>query len=387
MSLFQHFKKQPAEKSTEAPSATIKSFEEVYKTSYSHGLESIYALENVDIKSIRPISHSEVQIPKKMDIPEKKQEIHEEKIDQYEFDLGNFFRGWMESFVLTEPIQMLQLASQAEKILLAHKKNTITDLLKMKTYDYISIKGLGQGHIDQIKENLKNYLHGIQLNRCKKVNFEALLRGIIGGTDRKKSALYLESFGLSSLFPISNAEAVELRHLSKEKKEEWNKQVIEEYQNETSRHLIEKRIKKITDVFIIPWIKSRKGLATRDEIEERLVKISEQPELTGKILSFISNFYCEEEFVLKKFLFMVEQDLYCSHSYIAQSYRLVIQKTYSYFYHLEVVYPLKTLIELIEKDFAQEWISFDEGFIEKALRYTPIFRVRKNDGVLVIKLA
>ena len=38
---------------------STKSFEEVYKTSYSHGLESIYRIENIDLKTVRKLGVKE----------------------------------------------------------------------------------------------------------------------------------------------------------------------------------------------------------------------------------------------------------------------------------------------------------------------------------------
>lgn len=85
----------------------LQSFEGTYKTAYSHGLEAIYALENVDLKSIRRISDAQESEPLQPKSPPRPLQPLEAPEPQLELDLGDGYRSWIESFVLQEPIHVL----------------------------------------------------------------------------------------------------------------------------------------------------------------------------------------------------------------------------------------------------------------------------------------
>jgi len=364
----------------------VKSFEEVYKSSYSHGLESIYALENVDIRSIRPLVQTQIS-PARVQKEIKKQ-IAKDLNPQLTFDFGICFREWIDSFRLHEPIQVLQLSPQAEKILLTHQVNSLQDLLKMDSSDFILMKGLGQGHIDEINKSLDHYLRDTSLYRCNSVDFAAFLRAFLGNSDRKKNFLFLEQYSLGELFSLSSGELMEIRHLSPGKKVEWLQQLLTDSKNPSKIQFLTTHLMQIAQIFLIPWMRTRQGIVSRSEIEERLQNISDDPDITLPVLSFISQLALEDQFIFKNILYPAEHDLYCSDPTIVQSYRLVVQKAHSYFYQSDLTYSLKILVQLIEREFAQEWISFNEGFIEKTLKISPAFRIRKIASTgLTIKLA
>ena len=366
---------------------SFKSFEEIYKSSYSHGLEAIYALESIDLKSVRRLEESK-PLNATQTLPKKCSSIKFAPVDQFELDFGNAYRGWVDSFVLTEPIQVLRLSPHAEKILLANTKKLIQDLIGLESRDYLPLKGMGQGHIDEIQQKLQEYIGGRDLYHCREINFVALLRSLLGSLDRKKISIALEPFHLAELFTLTSAEAVEARHLSADKREEWLQQIKGEFKSELRLQYLHGSMKKVIEVFVKPWIRQRNGFATQDEIEERIFRMCDDPKIAQNIMKFISTIYCEGQNPFQKHLTCLDEGLYCADEWIPQPYRLVIQKAISYFYKSDLTYSLSHLTAMITREFGLEWISFHEGFIEKTLRYSPIFRVRKGlEGTLQIKLS
>jgi hypothetical protein len=111
------------------------SFEETYKSSYSHGLEAIYALETVNVRSIRRLQAPPAQPP-----PLRAPCVLP-MAPQLEFDFGASFRAWLEPFLLDEPIQVLGLSRHAEKCLLEQRKERLRDLIGCNLRQLIFVKG------------------------------------------------------------------------------------------------------------------------------------------------------------------------------------------------------------------------------------------------------
>lgn len=337
-----------------------KSFEEVYKTAYSHGLEAIYALENVDVRSIRRIQEPLTK-PEKKKVSKLKKEISQ----QLEFDFGPDFRSSIPPFFLDEPIQQLNLSKHAEKILLDHAKVRLRDLL---AYDF---KGIGQGHIEEIKEKLQDYIAGRDLELTKTVDFAAWIRSLFVGMPAKKVFVLLEEYDLGELIQITSAEKVEIRRLSSEKRREWIQEI--------TVSSIREKVLELTAVFLRPWMNKRFGIARKEELHERLERISECPSLALKAFRFFG----DHLFLLEE----AEPGIFCSQASVAKDYRSVIKKALTYFYNQTISYTLSELANYLKREFAKDWIGFPEGFIEKVLRLTTCFRVRKQATGLVVKKA
>src|SRR6202030_2402998 len=103
------------------------------------------------------------------------------------------------------------------------------------------------------------------------------------------------------------AEAVEARHLSAEKREEWISQIKAEYKAEVRLQFLHGSFKKVAEVFVKPWIRQRNGLATLQEIEERLFRVSDDRKMAQQIIRFISAIYCEGQSPLQKHLICLDE--------------------------------------------------------------------------------
>lgn len=370
-----------------ARSSTEQSFDETYKAAYSHGLENIYALENVDLKSIRRIEEPKRNAAFSQLKPECLF-IAPGLENQLEFDFGDDFCGCMESFLVREPIHVLGLSRHAERCLLEHDKHVLRDLLHTDLREFVFFKGMGQGHIDEIQQKLKSYLDGRALQNCRQVDFCAWIRSLMADADRKKAYVCLELYQLADLLSLSPAENVEVRCLTLEKKQEWIEAALAQFRSEKYRQVVSIDMNRIVNIFVKPWMRQRFGFATQHELLERLEKISENSQVTSLAFNFFSEVYFDRVSPLNYFLYQVDEELYCADESSARQYRLIVERAHSYFYKSQISYTLPQLVNLLAREFAKDWQGFAQGFLEKVLRQSSRFRTRRAaSGQLIIRLA
>ena len=356
----------------------IKSFADIYKTSYSHGLESIYALETVDISSVRriaqpfdPAKKLSKKAPKKL----KKDPA------QYDFDFGPGFREWVEPFFLKEPIQVLGLSKGAEKSLLDNGRNRLQHLVGADLKGFIFLKGMGQGHIFEIKQKLDEYLGGRPVREAFSLDFAAWVRALTAALPAKKIFVLLEKYHLENLITLTPADSVEVKRLSSDKKKEWRQ--------ETACLLAESKInpslKEITDTFIKPWMEKRNRLATKDELIERLERLSDDPAICLNSARLLEDTYLGGKFLLGAHLECVEKGIYCSEVSIAEDYKSIVACAKTYFYKKLVNYNFLNLSAFIAREFSRYWKGFPDLFIDKVLKISPSFQIYKDEeGQLLI---
>lgn len=363
-----------------------QTFEETHKLAYSHGLELIYKLENVDLKSIKPIAESRT-IPIKA--VENSQKVFISSVDeQLQFDFGDEFRGWIDAFISQEPIQFLGLSRHAEKCLQDHGKTVLADLIEANLHGFIFFKGMGQGHVDEIRQKLHQYIDGRPLTHCHRIDFASWVRSVAGSFERKKIYAAMEKYKLNDLFSLTPAESVEVRRLTLEKKQEWIREFEIFLKESQKSQFVLSNMLKIVNVFFKPWMRNRMGIATKGEIFERLERISVNSEIALQALSFFADIFFQGKFPIGESLYPIEKELYCVDLKHIQSFQAIVDNALTYFYKPNVIYPLPILISYLQREFALDWGDFTEGFIEKVLRHSSTFRVRKGFlGDLEIRLA
>lgn len=350
-------------------------FEETYKTSYSHGLEAIYALENVDIRSIRRIETPSKETPRKI----LKQSPSFFPL-QEELDFGEEFRGWIIPFIKKEPLQVLELSKHSEKCLIENGIKKLGDLIGVNLKELIFLKGLGQGHIEEIHLRLNNYIEGIALDRAYKIDFLSWLKCIVGTYERKKVYGLLEPYDLSDYFSLSPSENVEVRKLSLDKKQEWIKDILLKITDPSQKKMVWADMQLVFNVFFKPWIRRRGGFAQRHELLERMQRLSDNPSICSKVLNFLQiNFFDDADF-LNFFLHIIDQDIYCCDSFSKQDYETIMHRAHSYFYKSGIYYRLSELVGWLEKEFACLWVGFNDGYIEKILKLSPQFNIYRGQS-------
>lgn len=367
-------------------SQTSNSFEHTYKTSYSHGLEKIYALENIDISTVRTLDND----TSSQNISASEQLSNrwiEPSSLQAQLDLGDHFKGYIEPFFLREPIQMLGLSKRIENSLISNGQKQIQDLLSVELATVKWPQNIGQGHIDEIHDKLQQYLEGASIQQAKSINFLSWLKILTFDLTPKKAAATFEHYHIPSIVSLSSFERQELRRLTPEKKIEW---IHESKQESLSKHIceIKKDLKKIAAIFIKPWMEKRFNIASEKEITERLIYIAEPCSSACEVLNWMTETYFNGKFLLSDFLEPLDDALYGSDTETARIYNSIIQTARSYFYKENNVYPLEKLTSWIARELAKTWNGYPHLLIERALKLSPHFRVRKDKtGKLIVKLS
>lgn len=372
------FQKQPpSNRTTGNPYAHSNEhgFAETYRSSYSHGLEAIYKLENVDLKTVRPIEVRSTTFSEK-----PKQTLIKQAIPQQsELDFGPSFRNWIEPFVLIEPIQVLGLSKHAEKTLIDNQKTLLKHLIEADLQSFIFYKGLGQGHVDEIRLRLTEYIAYKPLKQTKTLDLASWIKSIVAAQERKKIYVLLEKYRLNEIISLSPLETVEVKRLTLEKKQEWIQEATQYLAQPQIQQKVLEQLQNVVDTLIKPWIRLRGNLATSLEIQERFQRICEQPLLVDDTILFFSEVFFNKQNLFSKTLVRLESHLYGSDLWVLNSYYTMIEKAKSYFYHEEVSYLFKELKCYLEKDFAKHWMSFEKIFFEKVLKLSSFFELQIND--------
>ncbi|MDF2550435.1 MAG: hypothetical protein K0S07_1502 [Chlamydiales bacterium] len=351
-------------------------------SSYSHGLEAIYRLETVDPRSIRKFGEGA-----KQETPPLQKVHSDDEPCQLELDFGESFYTWIPSFRLDEPIQVLELSQQAQQALLSMNKRSIRDLKNLSDKDFLYMKGLGQGHIDEIKRKLQNYTKGPSLERSYSIDFGGFLRCLVSDMQKITAYLLLEPFGLSSIIQLSPQQNSELKRLSPEKRRDLALQGNNILTSPEKNLYVAKKFEGIAKAFIAPWLEKRHFLATEDELNERLLALSLNHTIGEKALLFFSQLYFNGQFPLSQIL-PHEKELYFVSETARNFYQELIKKVATYFYNSQLEYPFAWFLLALKKELACKWEGFSDSFLEKGLRLSPVLRVRKgNLGELSIKLA
>lgn len=293
-------------------------------------------------------------------------------------DLGNGFSPYLPSFKLNEPISILTLSSQAEKSLVDNGKTTLIDLAEMRRGSFKFLKGIGQGHIDEICLKTVEYLKDESLFYTQWVDFEALIRTTLSRLDALKGYLLLERYGLERLIEVSPAQMVEIKHMPPEKKREEQDEVAELLREAREAKRVRESIQKVCEVFLTPWVEKRLRMASAEEVEERLDRVSRKGEASRPYRKLLSEIFFEGEAIFSPFLKSINQQIYFDSEKVVKNFRLVIKTALSYFYAPSTFYPIDQLVAFVERELGKKWISFQEGFVRKTLIYSGEFRVCKE---------
>lgn len=341
-----------------------------FKTSYSHGLESIYALETVDVRSIRTLKVEEV--PKDYSVPFSP--FLPPIPSQLELNLGKGFREWVPPSIWEEPIQVLGLSRHAERSLVESHKLKIGDLQKRSTLSR---------HLEEISEKFEQYLRGKDLEKKRTVDFGSWIRALFQ-TDRLGCFLLLEPFEMEELALLMPLEQAEIKRMTAERRFQIYEQALHFIKTPEIQSKIKEWLSEITEAFIRTWVYRRQGLAREGELIERLQKRSEFPGDVTKILRFLAQALQVEKFPFSLFLPQVEENLYTAYPWLADDFESVVACAKTYFTSPAQSFLLPHLVSLIEREKAALWRGFERGFVEKALRLSSRFQLWKRQGQLFI---
>lgn len=362
-----------------AASDAVRALESLHATAYTNGMETIYSLENVDITTVRRIGESRPAISSPMSRdPTPIATVQSKELFDPDLDLGESFRGWFEPFILSEPIQVLGLSTQAEKSLIEANKCVIKDVLGITARDLVFFKGMGQGHIDEVQQRLQEYVKGRDLEKSRTIDFGSLLRVLFAGDERLKVFLACEAYKLSHLFPLTAVDAVALKRMTEPKRIEARAEAIKYLRQNKHKLMVDRCLGEICTVFVKPWMRRRLGLATQSEIIEYLENVSSDASVCRQTLALIGDLFGREQWILSAYLIELESQLFAADPHHEAGYKKIIAASESYFYRNDLQYQLDELVDCLEREFSNQWLSYSKQFIVNVLNYCSIFVIYKQ---------
>ena len=132
----------------------------------------------------------------------------------------------------------------------------------------------------------------------------------------------------------------------------------------------------------------RDGMASRNELLERLQRVSIQADLVHPFFTWSGEVFADGECILDGLMIQPIEGLFCVDEATSTLVNMVLQCVRSYFYSPAVAYPLFQLCALVERELAYYWIGTTPAQISKILELSPWLKIRKQrDGVRVVRLA
>jgi len=297
------------------------------KQAYSHGLEAVYAIETIDVKSIRKL---EPKLPN----PGFKSRPHAPSFSK-QLSFGEAFQALC-----------------------------IGPLVDVK-----SMQSLAPS--------------------WKQVDLLSFFRTLFLPQSKKKVALFLKAEGLDFLvdsLELTPLERIELKRTPTSLQQEWVEKIKEALFAPDSLSLIRRTWERIFTLLITPWVERRLGLATLEELMERCERILTPSPFALTLMRWFEKLFFPEG-LFGTFLIQSEEELFVSRE-VEGSRQEVMRLAMTYFYGADSLYPLDELTLFIERESALRWVGFPEGFVRKVLRTTLQFETFKNSrGKVLICLA
>ena len=353
----------------------IPGFHETFKSAYSHGLEAIYSIETVDLKSVRKMAEA---VPSKQERRPKvaSQEYIEE---QPSFDLGAAYRDWMVPHTLQEPIQVLQLSKHVEKALLEKGLCSLGALQKANWHDISLLRGLGQGHIEDVRGKLQAYIAEKPIQKSTSIDFLSLFKCLCGDLERKKVCALLEPHGLAEWLSLTPLEGMELRRAAPDVYQEWGHETQKLLLGGDKRDFLFAELGLLIQTWIVPWLWRRGRVATASQIYEALILRSADEELGEHAVPLLFSWA-----PLHHFLPQIE-GVFAASEADAVAHKELIALASTYFVHPDTSYGLTELENLLRAELATQWRSMPH--LSQQLVLGPFHCYRDPKGQWRIKSA
>jgi hypothetical protein len=178
----------------------------------------------------------------------------------------------------------------------------------------------------------------------------------------------LQCYSLSHLVTLPPRERVDFVRSSEEKKAllaQEGKQAVRK------AFPIASMLYPFVERYFIPWIRGREGLATTDELMERIYQISDDEGVAHKLFSLFSDLFFEGAFPLSAHLIPLDRNLWGSDPFVLNHYQSCMKIARTYFYKKNSRYKMGELIFWIQREALNEGEVFEEKFIERSLRLSP----------------
>lgn len=347
-------------------------------TSYSHGFESIYAFETIDTSSIRVMN---VSPP-----PAETLVLAASETLSPELELP-FVKSTISPFFLQESVEILKLSSHADRFLRSSGYETIEQILKLDFSDMSLLKGLGQGHIEEIRTKLKEFVRGRSLHNRSCVDYISWARALFNGMDKRVVGVAFEKFDLADALPMSLTEKMEIKKLPQEKKQDW----LCHFKNtcKSHRELFDQHLSAVLETFVAPWMLGRGGIASTAELKEFAWRIGECQQESESVLALFAELFCDGAHPFCRLQESCIAGVYVANEAAKKMVRCIHNVLKSYFYQPALTYELDELASFCEREFACAWINLDREVFYRVVRqakdYQTFFRRKGNCYIEVVR--
>jgi hypothetical protein len=141
---------------------------------------------------------------------------------------------------------------------------------------------------------------------------------------------------------------------------------------------------EMAQALVVPWMRRRNGIATKDEVVERMQRVAVNSECVEPFLALVSDLAGD----LGEFLEQPMAGVFCSDRWIAAEFKAVIACCRSFFVNRDVYYPIDQLVRLVLREFAKDWQALSESFVLQALTCCDAFHVRIDaSGKRIVRLS
>ncbi len=372
MTIIDQLRKKHTEHQGISSSQSLTCFDEATQGAYTHGLESIYSLENVDPDSIRPLSlglRTEVTadaVENNDLLPSEPREL------QLYLDIPPEYRHWLRPVLYEEPLEVLQLSNHAEQCLRMRDFHTIGQLLDID----LTTLGLGQGHYDEIASQLSDFTKGRPKYSTTLWDWGAFLRVLCYRGDVREVYPLLQRYGLEGLLFLPRSVRAELKG--------WHRKggvdrALEQLRFGTPAEYFREQMAEVVGVLVKRWLRGRNEMASTLELRERLELCSRDVGEFTSVWDLLSFVYSPSGALLAQALTQVSDDLYCVDAEAARRYHAVQRAAVDYFRPESCTYAVEHLVSLLLRDPRSVWCGWSEAFVENVLVMSPLFRLWKDD--------
>lgn len=341
---------------------------------YTHGFESIYKLECIDLKSVRKFSAEPEKTVEKV-----QDSSYEEESDvQLTFDFGPSFRGWMVPYLLQEPIQVLQLSKPIEKTLIDKGHKSLGELQQISLQGL----GLGQGHIEEIKRKVKQYKEGKAQARTSRIDFESFIKCLFADLEWKKAYVMLAPFEIVKWLQLSPADSADVKKLTFENRQRWCDEVASQLKNESKSLMLQTFFSTLEETWVKPWMMARGGLAKEEEIMESLLIRASDPVFASGALDVLSSIKSPFNALYPT------TGGFAATLAVKQTHELMIKTALSYFTSPAMHLSLDLLSTWVALELAVKWKNISPEKVADSIKFSShfdLFRDSKSGEWIVSK--
>lgn len=275
---------------------------------YTHGLEKTYAIQHLDLSTIRPL-----QIGK------------------------------------AEELKLCQVEAQSlEKI----SKNL-------------------QRHLP-FGEYFEEAISPFTINNTKEttdvIDPEAWFRSLFGDLPQKITRPLLEEYGLK--IDLADSASPEIFRMCGEN---------------TRKALFIRQWRQVCDAFLMPWMRRRGGIASEEELLERLENVSQREILIRPLMTLFQRMFSPQQPLLTGQLILIDPEIYADTSLTKLRYQQIQKQVKTYFYQNGIVYELEHLIALLHREQAQKGLEFDEVLFRRLVILDGAYYLEKRVSGQVIR--